>query len=46
MQKRKGPPVKPGCFDCHARDDVHKGAFSLRCEQCHGENAWLPVRQR
>jgi hypothetical protein len=46
MQKRKGPPVKPGCFDCHAKDDVHKGAFSLRCDECHGENAWLPVRQR
>jgi hypothetical protein len=28
------------CNACHARDDVHNGALSKTCAQCHTPNGW------
>jgi hypothetical protein len=28
------------CNTCHARDDVHNGALSKACGQCHTPNGW------
>ncbi|UCD68595.1 MAG: cytochrome C [Betaproteobacteria bacterium] len=32
------------CGDCHQSDDVHKGRFGKRCENCHSETKWNVVR--
>jgi len=31
------------CFDCHKRDDVHRGAFKKDCKKCHRETSWDDV---
>jgi len=28
------------CQGCHARDDVHSGAFGRGCERCHRDTSW------
>lgn len=28
------------CNDCHAQEDVHKGALGTSCQQCHTPNSW------
>ena len=28
------------CEGCHARDDVHSGAFGRSCERCHRDSSW------
>jgi hypothetical protein len=28
------------CFDCHQRDDVHKGNLGKECARCHTSNGW------
>lgn len=33
--------AKPECNACHAKDDVHKKAFGVQCQQCHNSNDWL-----
>jgi len=35
-----------GCFDCHAKDDVHHGTFQKNCGVCHKETYWGDVTQR
>ena len=38
---KKGPPAPVrSCFACHAKDDVHRGAFGSRCERCHATSSW------
>jgi hypothetical protein len=35
------------CKTCHAREDVHRGAFGANCERCHLESTWQdrkPIR--
>ncbi len=39
-------PLDRTCVSCHRRDDVHDGAFGLRCEQCHGPAKWKQVTNR
>ena len=34
------------CFDCHARDDIHRGSFQKDCGKCHRESYWGDVTQR
>lgn len=29
------------CYDCHRRDDVHKGQQGRQCENCHNEETWI-----
>lgn len=31
------------CADCHAEPQIHAGFFGLRCQLCHGEQAWAPA---
>jgi hypothetical protein len=31
------------CAECHARDDVHFGAFGSDCERCHADDSWTDV---
>ncbi|NOT24446.1 MAG: cytochrome C [Nitrospiraceae bacterium] len=31
------------CQSCHSKDDVHKGQFGDRCEECHTEQKWKSV---
>jgi len=28
------------CFDCHRKDDVHKGKLGKECARCHSPNNW------
>jgi hypothetical protein len=32
------------CVDCHRGDDIHKGALSTNCSQCHGESSWQSTK--
>ena len=32
------------CSGCHQKDDVHKGNFGKKCENCHSESKWKAVR--
>ncbi len=32
------------CFDCHKKDDVHKGKLGKECQDCHAETRWKKVR--
>jgi hypothetical protein len=34
------------CFTCHRGDDVHDGAFGIRCEQCHVATNWKQITNR
>jgi len=35
----------PGeCAGCHAEPAVHAGFFGLKCQYCHGVDAWSPAR--
>jgi hypothetical protein len=36
---------KPGreCVDCHRQDDIHKGRYSLMCDDCHSLAEWDQV---
>jgi hypothetical protein len=31
------------CQGCHARDDVHSGAFGRSCERCHRDTSWEEI---
>lgn len=31
------------CNDCHARDDIHQGGFSVHCAQCHNTSSFKEV---
>jgi hypothetical protein len=31
------------CHSCHSKDDIHKGQFGDRCEECHTEKKWKSV---
>ena len=39
-------PVATNCVACHREQDVHEGAFGLRCEQCHRVDDWKKIRGR
>lgn len=28
------------CYDCHVKDDYHKGRFGRKCELCHSAESW------
>ncbi|HEY7773080.1 MAG TPA: cytochrome c3 family protein [Marinagarivorans sp.] len=32
------------CFDCHQKDDNHKGAFGEECSDCHVTDSWKDNR--
>ncbi len=34
------------CLSCHRRDDIHDGAFGVRCGQCHTATRWQQVTNR
>jgi hypothetical protein len=38
----KGAPGR--CVDCHAQDDVHRGARGPACADCHGTRGWKQTR--
>ncbi len=33
-------PVSSACSDCHAAQDIHKGALGKDCASCHGTALW------
>jgi hypothetical protein len=38
---KAGPPAPVrSCYACHAKDDVHRGAFGIDCERCHRTRNW------
>ncbi len=39
-------PLERQCLGCHRRDDVHDGAFGMRCDQCHLATQWKQVSNR
>jgi len=38
--------VSRDCYVCHRRDDVHDGAFGVRCDRCHLASNWKELRKR
>ena len=32
------------CIGCHKADDVHKGSFGAKCEDCHATEVWAKAR--
>jgi len=40
-QAPKELPLATSCYDCHRRDDVHKGREGKQCQRCHSEDGWL-----
>ncbi|MGA8005181.1 MAG: cytochrome C [Burkholderiales bacterium] len=45
MKKGSPAPVR-SCFACHAKDDVHRGAFGPACDRCHVTSTWPAVFSR
>jgi hypothetical protein len=44
---KAGPPAPVrSCYACHAKDDVHRGAFGIDCERCHGTANWPQALSR
>jgi hypothetical protein len=39
-------PVSSSCGGCHRADDVHEGAFGMRCDQCHRQDNWKSLKNR
>jgi hypothetical protein len=35
-----------GCFDCHQKDDAHKGSLGKDCAQCHSPAGWAQALQK
>ena len=37
-----GKPMETpeSCIGCHAKEDIHRGAFGRDCAQCHSEESW------
>jgi len=33
-------PVKSRCYDCHAKEDKHKGTLGKKCDDCHNAQSW------
>lgn len=33
-----------GCYDCHKKDDPHKGRLGQTCQDCHSEDSWRRVK--
>lgn len=36
--------IKTDCLSCHKHDDVHKGRFGAKCQDCHNETSWSKQR--
>ncbi|MCB1591822.1 MAG: cytochrome C [Alphaproteobacteria bacterium] len=36
--------AKSGCFDCHEKDDTHKGKLGQDCARCHEPFSWKKAR--
>ncbi|MDD2702137.1 MAG: cytochrome C [Sideroxydans sp.] len=32
--------AKTDCWSCHSKQDVHKGAYGVKCENCHNTRDW------
>lgn len=41
-EQYKGVPTS--CSGCHKLQDVHKGAYGMRCEACHAPSKWKTIR--
>jgi hypothetical protein len=37
----RGAPTE--CRQCHKEPEIHAGVFGLKCEYCHGTDAWSPA---
>ena len=37
----KGTPTD--CYNCHAKNDQHRGSFGTSCDACHTTSGWLPA---
>lgn len=37
-------PISTECLNCHSKDDVHKGNFGSRCNNCHSAKNWKSVK--
>ncbi len=37
----KEQKLATACYDCHRRDDVHKGQQGHTCQKCHAEESWI-----
>jgi hypothetical protein len=34
------------CYNCHLKDDVHRGSFGRPCEKCHVTTSWQKLNIR
>ena len=37
---QKFEKVPMDCMSCHAKDDVHKGRYGVKCQDCHDAKDW------
>jgi len=35
--------LKTACFDCHEKQDKHKGDLGKKCDSCHTEKTWAKI---
>ncbi len=40
----RGTPAE--CWQCHDEPEIHADVFGLKCEYCHGVDAWSPANLR
>ncbi len=36
--------IPKDCYGCHKADDSHAGRFGIKCDSCHGNEEWRPVK--
>ncbi len=36
--------IPKDCYGCHKADDSHAGRFGGKCDSCHGNDEWRPVK--
>ena len=36
--------IPKDCYGCHKTDDSHAGRFGAKCNDCHGNDVWHPVK--
>jgi len=36
--------IPKDCYGCHKADDSHAGRFGSKCDSCHNNDAWRPLK--
>ena len=36
--------ISKQCYGCHSINDVHRGSYGMKCQDCHSEKEWKKIR--